>query len=193
MASPARRREIAGIVLFAVGLVVAGYGFYIPARAALAGVLLERAWAATPADGMVPQPWPWADTYPVARITVPKYEVSLMVLNANSGNPVTFGPRLVDGTAAPGGPGHSVVVAQRDTHFAFLRHLRIGDAVDVERPDGTKAVYVVVKKDVIDVRKQKITVDHAVNILSLVTCYPFAVWNPDDPRRYVVTTVADPA
>lgn len=193
MTPPKRRHEIAGIVLLAAGLVLAGYGLYIPARVALAQMLLQRAWAATPANGSVPRPWPWAGTLPVARIVVPKHEVSLIVLNSNGGKSVPFGPVVVDGTAAPGAPGHSVVVAQGEDHFAFLRNLRIGDDLSVERPGGAKAMYVVVEKDVIDVRKQKITVDHTVDILSLVTCHPFTNWNPAAPLRYVVTAVASPA
>jgi len=187
-----RRREIAGIVLIAAGIVFTGYGFYIPAKAALAQVLLERAWSAATPTGPAPRPWPWADTRPVARISVPDHEVSLIVLAGAHGRALPFGPGHVDGTAEPGRPGHSVVAAHRDTHFAFLRYLRIGETIEVERPGGGRIRYVVVEKDVLDVRKQTIRLDPSGDVLSLVTCYPFTDWDPGGPLRYVVTAIADP-
>jgi len=188
-----RRREIAGIVLIAVGVVFIGYGVYIPAKAALAQVLLERAWSAAPLVGPVPRPWPWADTRPVARILVPRHKVSLIVLAGAHGRALPFGPGHVDGTAEPGRPGHSVVAAHRDTHFAFLWYLRIGETIEVERPGGGKISYVVVEKDVLDIRKQTISLDPSGDVLSLVTCYPFTDWDPGGPLRYVVTAIANPA
>ncbi|MBO6521633.1 MAG: class GN sortase [Rhodospirillales bacterium] len=188
--SARRKREITGIVLIAIGLVLAGYGLYIPAKAALAQELLERAWAAAPAHGAAPRPWPWADTRPVARISAPRLEVSLIVLSGAHGRSLPFGPGHVDGTALPGEPGHSVVAAHRDTHFAFLKDTRIGDRIDVARPGGRETGYVVVEKSVLDTRKEKIRLDPGADILTLVTCYPFTDWNPGGPLRYVVTAVA---
>jgi sortase A len=193
VANPARLREVAGIVLIAAGLVLAGYGVFIPARAALVQVLFERAWAAAPRDGPAPRPWPWADTRPVARISVPKHEVSLIVLAGKQGAALPFGPGHVAGTSLPGEPGHSVVAAGSGSRLTFLRSLRIGDRIEIERPGGSKANYVVVEKDVLDVRKTKIALEPSADILTLVTCYPFSDWNPRGPLRYVVTAVADPA
>lgn len=190
--SPRRMREITGIVMIAAGLVLAGYGLYIPARAALAQLLLERAWAAAPAHGTAPRPWPWADTRPVARISLSRHQVSVIVLADAHGRSLPFGPGHVDGTALPGGLGHSVVAAHRDAHFAFLKDVRIGDRIDVERPGGLETGYVVVEKNVLDIRKQDIVLDPGADVLTLVTCYPFTDWNPGGPLRYVVTAVAVP-
>ncbi|WNJ99649.1 class GN sortase [Thalassospiraceae bacterium LMO-JJ14] len=188
-----RLQEIAGIVLIAAGLVFAGYGYYLPAKAALARLLVARAWEAAPGDGPAPRPWPWADTRPVARIGMPKRDVSVLVLAGGHGPALPYGAALVDGTATPGGPGHSVIAASRERQFAFLRHIRIGDPIEVERPGGVKVAYVVVEKKILDVRKQKIEIEPAADFLTLVTCYPFSDWNPKGPFRYVVTAVADPA
>lgn len=185
-----RLREITGITLIAAGVVLAGYGLYIPAKAALAQELLERAWAAAPAYGAAPRPWPWADTRPVARILVPRQQVSLIVLAGAHGRSLPFGPGHVDGTAFPGEHGHSVVAAHRDTHFKFLKDIRIGDRIEVQRPGAMETAYVVVEKIVLDVRKQNIVIDPAADLLTLVTCYPFTAWNPGGPLRYVVTAVA---
>ena len=45
---------------------------WIHAKALLAQVLLERAFAASLATGGAVKPWSWADTWPVARIEVPR-------------------------------------------------------------------------------------------------------------------------
>lgn len=189
---PARMREKAAVALIAAGLVLVGYGAYIPIKAQVAQVLLQRAWAAAPKDGPAPRPWPWADTWPVARIEVPKLDASAIVLEGAHGRSLPFGPGHVEGTAAPGLPGHSVVAAHRDTHFAFLRHVGIGQEIWVERPGGAKSRYVVVDLRVLDTRKETIYVDDSLDILTLVTCYPFTDWEPGGPLRYVVTAAGMP-
>jgi len=52
-----RAREVADIVLLAVSFVLIGYGLFIPAKAVVAQVLLERAWMVAPKDGKAPKPW----------------------------------------------------------------------------------------------------------------------------------------
>ena len=55
------------LLLALAGLVLFGQGAYIHAKALLAQVLLERAFAETIASGRVTKPWSWADTWPVLR------------------------------------------------------------------------------------------------------------------------------
>lgn len=86
-----RSREITGIALLAVGFVFVGYGLFIPAKAVLAQVLLERAWIAAPKDGKAPKPWPWADTKPIARIKVGDLDVSEIILAGAHGRSLPFG------------------------------------------------------------------------------------------------------
>lgn len=185
-----RCREITGTVLLTVGFVFVGYGLFIPAKAVLAQVLLERAWMAAPKDGKVPKPWPWADTKPIARIKVDDLDVSEIILAGAHGRSLPFGPGHVDGTSEPGRPGHSVIAAHRDTHFSFLENIKIGMAVSVELPGGQSSSYVVVDMRVLDTRSETIVIDHTTNMLSLVTCFPFNDWNPGGPMRYVVTAVS---
>lgn len=178
-----------GIWLVVMGLGLAAWGAYIPVKAAVAQVLLERAWQAAPADGDAPPPWPWADTRPVARITALGGSEDVIVLAGAQGRTLAFGPGHVDGTALPGRPGHSVVAAHRDTHFAFLKNLRVGSEITVEVPGGEQVVYTVVDMRVIDARKETISLEPMGDILSLVTCYPFNDPVPGGPLRYVVTAV----
>jgi sortase A len=42
------------------------------------------------ASGKVVKPWPWADTWPVARIAVPRLSVQAVVLAESSGQALAF-------------------------------------------------------------------------------------------------------
>jgi sortase A len=63
------RRRLLALTLAAVGVIGCGQGLWIPAKACLAQVLLERAWHRALDGESAPRPWSWADTWPVARIT----------------------------------------------------------------------------------------------------------------------------
>jgi sortase A len=183
-------------VFVAAAAVIASFGgwqvasaAWIHAKALVAQELLEIAWKRSDADGAAPRPWSGADLRPLARLTVPSRGVSLFVLDEAHGRALAFGPAHLGGTAAPGAAGNSVLVAHRDTHFAFLRQLAIDDEIDLERPRGERMRYRVREMLVVDKHDLEVAQpgDHAQ--LTLVTCYPFDALQPGTPFRYVV--VAD--
>src|SRR5215467_16205794 len=108
---------IALLALAGAGLI--GDGAWIHAKALLAQVLLKRAFAETVATGHAVKPWSWADTFPVARIEVPRLNTSVIALAGSSGQALAFGPGHVERTPMAGEPGTAVYSAHRDTHFAF--------------------------------------------------------------------------
>lgn len=167
-----------------------GWGLYIPAKAVVAQALLERAWMAAGPTGVTPPPWPWADTRPIARIRTSDDQHSSIILAGAHGRSLAFGPGHVDGTSLPGGIGHSVVAAHRDTHFAFLRDVIVGQEIIVERPGRMQRRHVIVNIEIIDVRTETIMINDDADMLTLVTCYPFEDWNPGGPLRYVVHAIA---
>ena len=57
----------------ALGMLFLGQGLWIKAKAELAQILLERAFTQSIATGQPVKPWSWADTWPVARISVPRH------------------------------------------------------------------------------------------------------------------------
>ena len=69
-----------------------GLGAWIHAKAMLAQSLLETAWSETLRTGKEVKPWPWADTWPVARLTVPRLGIRRIVLAGASGSSLAFGP-----------------------------------------------------------------------------------------------------
>ena len=183
------------LILLAAAAWHAGHAAWIEAKARLAQHLVRAAWQRTRAGEHEARPWPWADTHPVARLVVPGQRVELFVLAGASGRTLAFGPGHVDGTARPGEAGNAVVSGHRDTHFAFLRRLREGDAILVERPDGVVRRYAVSGARIVD-RGQTWVASHDFDDtrLTLVTCYPFDAIRPGGPLRYVVTArLADAA
>ena len=80
----------------------------------MAPLLIERAWQRSLNDGGRPvKPWPWADTWPVARLTVPEQGIELLVLAGDSGNALAFGPGLAPYSTPPGVRGVAVIAGHR--------------------------------------------------------------------------------
>jgi sortase A len=118
-------------LLALAGLVLFGHGAYIHAKALLAQVLLERAFTQSITSGHPVKPWSWADTWPIARIEVKRLHASAIVLAGSSGQALAFGPGHVELTQDAGERGVAVYSAHRDTHFRFLRHVAIGDEIEI--------------------------------------------------------------
>jgi len=186
-------RLVVASVLLATGLSSLGRGAWIYAKAQLAQVLLARAWHRTEGVGVGFEPWPWADSWPVARLLAPAEGVELIVLAGGSGSTLAFAPGHLDFSADPGRPGNCVIAGHRDTHFAFLEELSVGAELVVVRPDGGRLGYVVREVGVVD-RDQTWVMEASGGCeLTLVTCFPFRDPVPGGPLRYVVRATADPA
>ena len=137
-----RTALLAAVLLLAAGGVwQVGSALFIPAKAAVAQILLHRAWDRTLTGEDRVKPWPWADTWPVARLKLPDTGTDLIVLAGTSGQALAFGPGHVGGTAAPGRPGLSMIGGHRDTHLKALARLKPGSRVEIQRPDGATRVY----------------------------------------------------
>jgi sortase A len=178
-------RVTIALVLALAGLLLFGHGVYIHAKALLAQMLLQRAFAETVATGHVTKPWSWADTYPVARILVPRLHASAIVLAGTSGQALAFGPGHVEETPEAGERGVAVYAAHRDTHFRFLRDVRIGDEIDVTRGDGRTFRYRADSSAV--VRFDASGIDPLARGYELVlsTCWPFDALVAG-PERYIL-------
>lgn len=173
--------------LLALGFWNLGQGAYIPAKAWLAQELMQRAWLRVTAGEDRAAPWPWADTWPIARLTVKTRDVDLIVLAGGSGRTLAFGPGHLGASAMPGQIGNSVIAGHRDTHFAFLRDTEPGELIGVESFDGVRHLYKVTAINVVDSRTGSLLLDTELSMLTLVTCYPFDAVEAGGPMRYVVT------
>ncbi len=122
----------------------------------------------------------------MARLTVPSRAIELYVLSGTSGRSLAFGPGHVDGTAMPGAAGNSVIVAHRDTHFAFLRHLREDEEILVEDARGVVTRYRVREVAVVDKGQTRLLDPADSAQLTLITCFPFDAVRPGTAQRFVV-------
>jgi sortase A len=99
---------------------------------------------------------------------------------------MAFGPGHAAGTAHPGDSGNSVIGGHRDTHLGFLREVRPGDALVVERPDRVRVAYRVTSAEVLDRRDVWVMEQAGPTRLTLITCYPFDALRAGGPQRYVL-------
>lgn len=177
-----------GLALALLGGALVGRALWIPAKAALAQALLERAWRETRATAgeRSSRPWAWADTWPVARLRAPRLGISRIVLASATGRTLAFAPGHVDGTASPGTAGNSVLAGHRDTNFEFLRELRHGDELEVELADGGRARYRVRESLVVDRAHSRVLAPTDEEVLTLITCWPFDALAPGGRQRYVI-------
>ncbi|WP_343713939.1 class GN sortase [Inquilinus sp.] len=173
------------LLLILGGVTLAGQGLWIHAKAQLAQLLLDRAFAATLETGRSVKPWPWADTWPVARIDLPRLGESAIALAGASGQALAFGPGHVADTPEAGDPGTAVYAAHRDTHFRVLRDLKVGDEIDVTRRDGRRVAFKVTGTRVALWDVSGIDPRAPGRNLVLATCWPFDA-TMRGPYRYLV-------
>src|ERR1700748_2785361 len=173
------------IALALAGLVLFGHGGYIPAKALLAQVLLDRAFTKSLATHHPVKPWSWADTWPVARIEVKRIHASAIALEGSSGQALAFGPGPVELTPDAGERGVAVYAAHRDTHFRFLRDVAVGDEIDVTRSDGKTFRYRADGSSIVRFDNSGIDPLSSGHELVLSTCWPFDALT-SGPERYLL-------
>ncbi len=185
----ARRGNVLIVLLLLLAMQQLAQAGMIKAKAHLAPLLIERAWAASLSlgNGAPVKPWPWADTWPVARLKAESGAIDLIVLSGGSGRTLAFGPGHLPASALPGKVGNAVIAGHRDTHFGFLQNTTIGDNIEIETQQGQTLRYAVTATEVVDSRSGSVLLDTDHPTLSLITCYPFDAVDAGGPMRYVVT------
>jgi len=183
------KRDALILLLLMVALQQLGSAGWIKAKAHLAQHLIGSAWEKTLASrGGLEKPWPWADTWPVARLEVPRHQVDLYVLAGVRGNSLAFGPGHEAASAKPGQAGVTVIGGHRDTHFEFLKNIKANTLLSLQLPTGERKVYQVSGSRIVDTEVEPfLSAGTNRNELVLVTCYPFDALVPGGPLRYVVT------
>jgi len=176
--------KIMGATCMTIALVSALKALWLPAKAQLARVLLNHAWAVTQRTGELNAPWKNADHYPIARLAVPSLGVEHVVLSGDSGAVLAFAPGMNREAQYQFG-GAKIISGHRDTHFRFLQHLQKGDELTLESIDHLQR-FKVVSTQVVDARRQGLYPSENPDGLYLVTCYPFDAVSRGGDQRYVV-------
>ncbi|MBI3677860.1 MAG: class GN sortase [Proteobacteria bacterium] len=182
------RLRLLAIGLLLIGSSLIGWGLYMPAKAALAQILLERAWVRAQQGDAAAKPWPWADISPVAELEIPRLHQKNIVLEGASGDAMAFGPGHMANTPAIGRRGTAIVAAHRDMQFEGLGQLERGDLIVATLHDGSRLVFRVVDLRVVRANASGLDPADAGPTgarLALVTCFPFnGVLH--SPLRYIV-------
>jgi sortase A len=177
---------VLGLALVLIGLWQTGSGTWIYVKAQLAQVLLQRAWAGTLSGQRDVTPWPWADTWPIARLVVPSLAIDQIVLEGAYGRTLAFGPGHVESLGPLERADSIILTGHRDTHFQFLEKLQAGETILLQNRTGRWHRFAVRDRQVVDSRKARIFTQEGKRQLTLVTCYPFAAIVPGGPLRYMV-------
>ena len=174
------------IALLALGLSQMAQGSWIHLKAALAQLLLEKAWQRSLQTGRANKPWSWADTWPLARLEVPRLGEDIIVLAGDHGQALAFGPGHASLSAKPGEPGTMLISGHRDTHFRFLKDLQAGDLIRIGGAAGIEYEYRVTSTEVVDSTKTRVISDPNQHRLILATCWPLDAVIPGGNQRYLV-------
>ncbi len=182
--SPGRLRRLVAAAMLVAGLGIIASALYIPAKAALAQVLMQRAWSTQLETGEATRPWGWADFTPLAKLTLSDDD-TVFALSDASGESLAFGPTIMAASSRPGDPGTTVIAAHRDTHFRNLGQLQPGDEIVLQTIDDT-LTYRVTGTEIVHWNNSGIS-PHMVgpSRLALVTCWPLD-GQFRGPERYIV-------
>lgn len=178
-------RTLSAIAILTAGALIAAQAAFIPAKAQVAQVLMERAWEQQLSTGDLARPWPWADFSPTARLIFPAQHRTVLALTDAAGESLAFGPTHMAASVSPGERGVAVFAAHRDTHFAFLGEVKSGDAIRVETHDGARTFRVTGSEIVRWDASGIVTHDGGNPRIALVTCWPLDA-KTHGPMRYVV-------
>ncbi len=158
---------------------------YLLAKAHLSQWLIADAWALTLKDGVAHPPWSWADTHPVAKMTVPSLNQSSYILAGASGRNMAFGPAHMYQSGMPGDNKSTVFSGHNDSHFSYLSGINTGDVIEVETLGG-QFNYLVSDLRIVDSRDQQIALQLKDQLI-LTTCYPFGSLSVGGPLRFQIT------
>jgi sortase A len=120
----------------------------------------------------------------MATLSIPRVDVSAVVLHGSDEQTLRRGPGHVEGTAVPGEAGNVVVAGHRDSFFRPLRHVRLGDDLFLDTPFG-RFQYRVTSLRVVHPRDLSVLAPTGQDVLTLITCYPFRLLG-NAPDRFVV-------
>jgi sortase A len=181
---------LSAVGMLVAGLLLLGGQGWLKVKAAVAGVLIDRAFAAHLEDGRPHKPWPWADMHPIAQLEVPRHDVRRLILSGASGSSMAFGPGHIDGTSPPDGPGNCVLAGHRDSWFAFLRHLKRGDEILLKAPSMNRR-YRVEGTLVTSMMDGSVLEPTESPQLTLVTCWPFFSLRSSELRYVVLCSLVE--
>ena len=173
------------LICLAIGVWQLGSATWIYSKAYLAGFLIKDAWQATLATNTINKAWSWADTWPVAEISIPAIGLNEIVLSGDSGEALAFGPGLSTAAASLDSDAVKLISAHRDTHFKHLGKIAVNDEITINTPARSRH-YRVTNIKIVDSRSYSIDPSTEYYNLVLATCYPFNTISTGSDKRFLV-------
>ena len=182
-------KKIIGFVAFcliALALVSLARVSATPIKAAVGQYLLNAAWKETLNTSVKSKPWADADFQLIGKLTVPRLNVSRVILSSASGEAMSWGVGSVIPFKSSSISSPIILAGHRDTHMKFMSKLRIGDHLELQSHDGSIKSYKIVTSEVTTTPQLTLN-DQTENNdkLILTTCWPFNGVQ-SGPERYVM-------
>jgi sortase A len=182
-------------ILIGGGLILAGFGAYDYYVSRHGQQEAASDWTSSPDDAEEPVPptvpakaLPYYDPYrlgdTVAKLTLPRLDQALFVVEGTDQKELKKGPGHMPGTALPGVRGNCVIAGHRDTHFRALEGIRKGDEIELETKYGHFR-YQVRSMEIVSPTNVKSLSPTQDAVLHLITCYPFQ-YVGHAPQRMVI-------
>jgi len=125
-----------------------------------------------------------AATGVIGLLDIPRLGLSVMVVEGTGTTTLRRAAGHIPGTALPGEPGNVGISAHRDTFFRPLRNIRQNDVITVNTVIGEYR-YRVVSTRIVAPSEVAVLKPTGIEILTLVTCYPF-YYVGSAPDRFIV-------
>jgi len=159
--------------LLITGSLLCLHAGWLPAKGWLSQQLISYSWHQTVDLKQESKPWPWADTYPIAKLSFKRLNKNIVVLNGSDPTTLAFSA----GAIAPFNQVKStqpfVVAGHQDSHFSFLEGVIMNDIISLADKDGQSQLYQVEAIDIVDASTGELPVLADDSKLVLITCYPF--------------------
>ncbi len=173
-----------GGILFIIAISIIILQFDQNIRAWIANNLLHTAWVRTQSSGRQVEPWPWANTLPLARLSLPKLDLERIVLSITNDGMSAFALGHSKNSVLPGEFGNSVLnIVHRNTLLNFVKILKLGDILVLESLHSGRWHYQVSAIYIVGKTETNLVEPSLNRRLTLVSCYPC---NNTDTQRYVV-------
>lgn len=154
---------------------------YLPVKAEVAQMLLTSALKEGLEAGEPVRPWSWADMEVVGRIAHPALGEEDVILRGGAGQAMAFGPAMITAPDA----NVDVFAAHRDTHFDWLKEVKIGDRLALDLVGRGRGDYEVMGTQILRWDQFTLPQSSGRRLIALATCYPFDS-DEQGPLRYIV-------
>jgi len=174
-------------VIAILALCIILHSAWLPMKAWLAQQLINYSWQQSLTNKTTVQPWPWADTNPIAQMTVTRLDKTLILLQGVDPTSLAFSAGVMHQYSNLSETKPYVVAGHRDTHFSFLQDVKMKEIISLSDRNGINQLYQVESMEIIDSEESAMLIDEHDPSLVLITCYPFDALQAGGSLRYVIT------